>query len=138
MHLDGPARVFEALAVAKGVIEENLVFTHVHSNRRESGQIAIQRRRPRVARVVRTEIESRRGSEGVLSQEWVRFIPCFHTGARKRQVGPGRHDRRTDGRSSRAFQRSTTSDDSSTSARPPPEESPASAIFAKPFLTRPL
>jgi hypothetical protein len=51
MHLDGPVRVFEALAVAKRVLEENLVFTHVHSNRRESGQIAIQRRRPRVARV---------------------------------------------------------------------------------------
>ena len=78
-----------------------LVFTHVHSNRLESGQIAIQRRRPRAAR---TEIESRRGSEGVLSQEWVRFIPCFHTATRKRQVGPGRHDRRTDGRSSRALQ----------------------------------
>ena len=35
--LDGPALAFDALAVAKRVVEENLVFTHVHSNRRQPG-----------------------------------------------------------------------------------------------------
>ena len=32
--LDGPALAFDALAVAN---RENLVFTHVHSNRRQPG-----------------------------------------------------------------------------------------------------
>jgi hypothetical protein len=67
VDLDDPAFAFDTLAAAQRIVKEYFVFTHLNSNRRQSGQIAIQRRRPWVARVVPAEVESRRGSERVLS-----------------------------------------------------------------------
>ena len=81
MDLDGPALAFDSLAETKRVVEEHLVFAHVHSNRRQPGQITIQRLRKRVARVVPAEVESRGGSERLLGQQRVRLSTRFHTHA---------------------------------------------------------
>jgi hypothetical protein len=43
MDLDGTARAFEALAIAKRVVEEYFIFTYVNFNGWRPGQIAIKR-----------------------------------------------------------------------------------------------
>jgi len=63
MDLDGTARAFEALALAKRVVEEYFIFTYVNSNGWRPGQIAIKGRRLRVARVVPVKMKLRRGGE---------------------------------------------------------------------------
>ena len=94
MHLDRPTLSFELLAVPDGVVKENVVFTHMHSDRGQTGKIAVKRGRQRIVRVPTCQIEPRHGGKLRRCRERVGVRTGHHALAGHRQVGPSRYHRR--------------------------------------------
>ena len=94
MHLDRPTLAFEPLAVPDRVVKENVVLTHMHSDRGQTGQIAVKRGRQGIVRVPACQIEPRQGGKLRRRRERVGVRPGHHALAGQRQVGPSRYHRR--------------------------------------------